>query len=66
MHGAWASAAKRVRQLFENGMLTVFGLEDQARARYVDLDGESAEYDQPCFRSGSSASGDRRVYVAMD
>ena len=37
---------ERVRQLLEQGALAGFRIEGQARARYVDLDGEGGENDQ--------------------
>ena len=50
---------ERVRQLLENGMLAGFRIEGQARARYVDLEGEgprtTGSYSR--FRRPLGASG---------
>ena len=37
---------ERVRQMLENGILAGFRIEGQARARYVNLEGEGAENDR--------------------
>jgi excisionase family DNA binding protein len=59
---------ERLRQMLEDGMLAGFRIEAQARARYVDLDGQGSENDrvlvsiqEAARRYGMSTSTIRRL-----